>query len=146
MKDVNYPLRKAYVAALDGNVVVDTVNVPVYYMAAPEDEEDKNYITLNQVANVDAGTKSSSDTNTSMQVQIHTWDDNGNAGRMADMIAGVVFSIIYPNTQYVLDMSADNLHMISTVVDGDNTNEMSSQGNRVFVTRIITFRHNICHK
>ncbi len=146
MKDVNYSLRKAYIAALDGNVVVDAVNVPVYYMSAPEDETAKAYITLNQVSNNDAGSFSSSRTKTSMQVQIHTWDNNSNAGKKADDVSGAVLAIIYPTPQSVLDMSADNLQMIGTFLEGDNVSELTGHGNRVFITRILTFSHPILHK
>ena len=79
-----------------------------------------------------------------MQVQIHTWDDNGNAGQYADDIAGAVFAIIKPNPQAVLDMSADNFQMVGTFVDGDNTDQLDT-GQRIYVTRILTFRLNILH-
>lgn len=145
MKDVNYPLRKAYVTALTG-LTVGAVAVPVYYLAAPEEETAKAYITLNQVSNVDAGTFSSSNTNTSMQVQIHTWDDNGNPGKKADDIAGAVLAVIYPNPQTYLDMSADSLQMVGTKLGGDQVQELADHGNRIFVTRILTFDHIITHR
>ena len=146
MKDVNYPLRKAYITALDGNITVDAVNVPVYYLQAPEEETSEAYITLNQVSNVDAGTFSDHKTTTSMQVQIHTWDDNGNAGKKADDTAGAVLAILYPNPQTVLNMSADSLQMVGTRLAGDQVSELTGQGNRVFVTRILTFEHIISHR
>jgi len=78
VKDVNFPLRKAYITALGDPLEVDvthpaasTIEVPIYYLVAPDSETGKYYITLNQVANSEAGTFSSDDTNTSMQVQIH---------------------------------------------------------------------------
>ena len=80
-----------------------------------------------------------------MQVQIHTWDDNGNAGQYADDIAGAVFAIIKPTPQSVLDMLADNFQMVGTFLDGDNTDQLDA-GNRIDITRILTFRHNILHK
>ncbi len=145
MKDVNWPLRKKYTTALD-NLAVGAITVPLYYLAAPETETGKYYMTLNRVSNVDVSTKNSADTNTAMQVQIHTWDDNGNAGKLADDIAGAVLAVVYPNSQATMDLSADNLQMLSTFLDGDEVNELSDHGNRVYVTRILTFRHNIYHK
>ena len=145
MKSVNYALRKAYVAAL-APVNVDSVNVPVYYLTAPDSYTGNFYITLNSVSNADDSTKNSSDTNTSMQVQIHTWSDSYNAGQFADVIAGQVFEYIYPNSQAVLDLSGDGVQMVSTKLDQDLVNEMDGLGNRMFVTRILTFSHNIFHK
>ena len=152
MRNVNFALRKAYMAALGDPLQVNvtyptaaTIEVPIYYLIAPESETGKYYITLNQVSNSEAGTFSSEKTNTSMQVQIHTWDDNGNAGQYADDIAGAVFAIIKPNPQAVLDMLADNFQMVGTFLDGDNTDQLDA-GNRIDITRILTFRHNILHK
>jgi len=152
MRNVNFALRKAYMAALGDPLQVNvtyptaaTIEVPIYYLIAPESETGKYYITLNQVSNSEAGTFSSEKTNTSMQVQIHTWDDNGNAGQYADDIAGAVFAIIKPTPQSVLDMLADNFQMVGTFLDGDNTDQLDA-GNRIDITRILTFRHNILHK
>ncbi len=145
MKSVNYPLRKAYMARLDG-IPVGAINVPLYYQQAPDDEQGQAYMTLNEVSNVDDSTTNSSHTSTSMQVQIHTWSENGNAGKLADDIAGAVYEIIYPTSQAVLDLSADNLQMVSTKMDGDRTGNSVWIGNREFITRIITFNHWISHK
>ena len=145
MKSVNYPLRKAYVSALAG-IEIEGQPVPVYYLVAPDSETSPYYITLNSVSNNDISTKGSSDTNTSMQVQIHTWSNGGNSGAVADIIAQAVYEQIYFNTQTVLDLSADNLQMISTKMANDQVNELSGLGNKQFVTRIITFDHNIYHK
>ena len=151
MRNVNFALRKSYMAALGDPLQVNvtyptaaTIDVPIYYLIAPESETGKYYITLNQVSNTDRSTKGSSDTNTSMQVQIHTWDNDGNAGQYADDIADKVFEIIYPDSQAKLDMSADDFCMVSTKLDGDNTDELDT-GTRIYVTRILTFRHNILH-
>lgn len=145
MKSVNYQLRVKYVDALDG-MVVNAVTIPVYYMQLPEGATYSNYILLVNPANGNASTKNSSDTNTTMQVQIHTWAENGNAGKMADDIANEVYQQIYPNPQFNLDLSGDGLQMVSTTMISDNTNPITDAGNREFITRIINFEHNIYHK
>lgn len=145
MKSVNYALRKAYVSSLNG-LTLNSNPVPVYYMEAPEDETSPAYVLLVSPSNVDVSTKDSSDTNTSMQVQIRTWAENGNAGKVADDLANDVYTAIYPNTHTVLDLSADGLQMVSTKMQNDSVNTISGHGNRTFVTRIITFTHNIYHK
>ena len=151
MRNVNFALRKAYMAALGDPLQVNvtyptaaTINVPIYYLIAPESETGKYFLTFNQVSNTDSGSFSSESTYTSMQVQIHTWDDEGNAGQYADDIAGAVFAIIKPTPQSVLDMSADNFQMVGTFLDGDITNQLDA-GNRIDITRILTFRHRILH-
>lgn len=145
MKSINYQLRVKYVEALDG-MVVNTLAIPVYYMQLPESANDNNYILLVNPANSNASTKNSSDTNTTMQVQIHTWAENGNAGKMADDIANEVYQQIYPNSQFNLDLSGYGLQMVSTTMISDNVNTISDEGNREFITRIINFEHNIYHK
>lgn len=144
MKDVNYKLRKAYNTALTG-LTVNSIAIPVYYLQAPESENGANYIIMTSVANVDEGTKNSADTNTSMQLQITTFAEGANPGKMADDIAGAVFGIIYPTSQAVLDMSADGVQMVSTLLTDDRVIN-DRFGHREFVTRILTFRHNIFHR
>lgn len=145
MKSVNYALRKAYKASLNG-LTANSVAVPVYYMEAPEDENSPAYILLVAPSNVDASTFSSSDTNTSMQVQIHTWSDLGNAGKIADDLANDIYTAIYPNTRSVLDLSSDGLQMVGTKMDGDRDGLNVTAGQRSYVQRVITFSHNIFHK
>lgn len=144
MKDVNYKLRKAYNTALTG-LTVNSIAIPVYYLQAPESETGANYIIMNNVANVDEGTKNSADTNTSMQLQVTTWAEGANPGKMADDIAGAVFGIIYPTSQSVLDMTADGVQMVSTFLTDDRVIN-DRFGDREFVARILTFRHNIFHR
>ena len=69
MKSVNYALRKAYIAGLNG-LTVNSLAVPVYYLQAPENYTGANYIVLSNIANTNASTKNSADTNTSMNVLI----------------------------------------------------------------------------
>lgn len=144
MKDVNYPLRKAYIIAL-ANMVVDGIPIPVYYPAVPEEETSKAYILLSQPSNVDNGTKNSSDTDTSMQLKIITWDEGSNSGKLADMIANEIFARIYPIPQATLDLSADNINMVSTELSNDNTQDYGSVNNRFFIDRYLTFKHFISH-
>lgn len=144
MKSVNYALRKAYLTSLNG-LTVNSVAVPVYYLQAPESVTVANYIIISDVANVDVGTKNSSDTNTSIQLRIETWAEGGNAGKMADDIAGAIYALIYPNSQAVLNLIADGFQMVSTKVSDDRVLD-GEFGNRDFITRVITFRHYIYHK
>ena len=145
MKSVNYALRSFYKTAFTG-LTVNSIAVPTYYLDAPESETSQIYITLNTVSNVDISTKQSADTNTSMQVQIHTWSDNGNAGKNADDVASAVYSLIYPNPDSTINLDAAGFQAVSISVGNDLVNDHSGRGVRQYLTRIITFNHNIYHK
>lgn len=143
MKDVNYKLRKAYTTALTG-LTVNATAIPVYYLQAPESETASNYIIMQSVANVDDGNFASTNTLTSIQLQIITEGEGANPGKMADDIAGAVYGIIYPTPQAVLDMTADGVQMVGTFLTDDRVLN-DRLGNIEYVTRILTFRHNIFH-
>ena len=145
MKSVNYALRKAYKASLNG-LTANSVAVPVYHNEAPESETSAAYVTFNEVSSNDISTKTTSDTNTAMQVQIHTWSDDGNAGKTADDIAGLVYAAILPTPNAVLNLSADGFQMVGITLGGDRAGNNVTLGRRAFVTRIITFNHNIFHQ
>lgn len=143
MKSVNYALRTAYVTSLNG-LTVNGSPVPVYYLSAPESETGQYYVTLNSPANSDISVKGSADSRTAMQVQIHTWANGSNAGKIADDLADDVYAAIYPTPASVLDLSPD-FQMVSTRVDNDLVQELDGIGQEVFVIRIITFSHRIFH-
>ena len=147
MKSVNYPLRKAYTAKLDG-MIVGGKAIPVFYQQQPDlDAEDlKAYVIMSAVNNTDISSQSSSDTDTSLQLTIHTWDDGGNDGKMCDDIGQKVFDLIYPTPQSVLDLSADGVQMVSIKMQSDFVTELSGHGNRYFIDRTIIFSHKIYHK
>jgi hypothetical protein len=77
-------------------------------------------------------------------VQIHTWAENGNAGKDADDIADSVYSSIYPTPNHVLSLTG--FQMVGTTLGNDLAQELTAQGGRVFITRILTFNHNIFHQ
>lgn len=143
MKDINFPLRKAYMTALAG-ITYNSVAVPVYYMQAPDDLNVDNYIVFGGVTNNDISTKGSADTNTLMRVTIHTKGNKYNSGQAADSIAGQVLQSVYPNSQATLDL--DGLQMFSTELASDLTQDYSIKDSVAFIDRILMFRHKIYHR
>lgn len=139
MRDVNYPLRKAYVSALAG-LQYNSIAVPVFYPEAPPDYVG-NYIVLSNVSNNDGGTKYKSSTSTAITVNIYTYDSVSNSGRAADDIASEVLTRIYPDRQTHLDLSADNLQCVTTELSNDNTQDYGQTGERKYIDRVLTFRH-----
>ena len=141
MRDVNYPLRKAYYSALTG-ITYDGNTVPVYYLQAPDDIPASNYIVFGGVTNNDLSTKNSADTGSLMRVTIHTFKEKYNDGKAADFIAGEVLQRIYPNSQAALVLE-DDLQMFSTELVNDLTQDYGVRNSTVYIDRILIFRHKI---
>ena len=134
MIDINYSLRIAYYAALNG-----IAGVPVFYQALPPNVSPDNYIVFRSITNTDAGTKSSNETNTNITVEIHTWNDSLNNGLNADLVAREVYNRIYANPQFVLTLGG--AQMVSTRLGNDVTQDAITINNRDYVSRFITFKH-----
>lgn len=136
MKDVNYPLRKAYVAALT------PLGYGVYNIEAPDNIEDQVYIVISDLSSQDQKTKSSKDTETSIRITIHTWDSKYNAGKIVDEVAEDVYQAIYPTSGSNISLVADGLQVLSTSFRSDDMS-YGTLGDRKYVDRIITFTHKI---
>lgn len=136
MIDINYSLRIAYQTALTG-----IAGVPVFYQSVPPMVSPENYIVFRSITNNDASTINSSDTTTSITVEIHTWNDNMNNGLSADLIAREVFNRIYPNRQF--NLTIDGAQIVQTQLSNDVTQNFTNNKNRTYISRFITFRHNI---
>jgi hypothetical protein len=144
MKDVNYPLRKAYFAALTG-ITYSGTPVPVYYNELPielQTTPPAYYIIFSGVSSNDISTKATSDTQTSMSVSVFTKGDLTNGGIACDNIADQVYDAIYPNTQAVLAMTG--FQMLSTRLASDNQSHFTIDQSK-FVDRTIIFTHKIFH-
>lgn len=144
MKDVSYPLRKAYVAALAGITYEDTP-VGVYYPEIPDNMDPEVAIVLSSINSNDRSTKGSADTSTSIQVTIRTFNEKYNNGRAADTVGGEVLARIYPNKQFDLDLSADGLQVTNTELQQDFLQDYGVQNDRKYIDRIMVFRHDIYH-
>lgn len=136
MKDVNLPLRTAY------NTALSTLTVPVFANYIPIGAEAETYIVFSNVTNNDISTKQSSDISAIMQVAIYTYSDIGNSGEAVDTLANQVFSLLYNNTRSVLNLGA-LFQMLSTELNSDQTNQTITIGQRVYIDRILQFKHEI---
>lgn len=141
MKDVNYPLQKAYLDALSG-IVIDTVTIPVYYQQIPNDLNPDNYILFSPIINVDISPKTCFQTESSMQVIIYTYQAKGNTGKTCGLIVNEIMQRIYtkPST-----LQADGVSVLSTKLESDTTNGYSTLGVRTYVERRLVFNHIISH-
>lgn len=136
MIDINYSLRIAYFNALTG-----IAGVPVYYNMVPPNTSPDQYIVYRSITNTDASTMNSSDIDCQITVEIQTFTDGLNNGLSTDMAAREVFNRILPSQGAVL--SLDGAQMISTRMLNDITQPPVTQGNRMYVSRFITFGHRI---
>lgn len=141
MKDVNQALRKAYVTALN-NIFHDNKQVRVFYQQAPKEITDKNYITFGGISSNDISTKQTSDTQTSMEVKIFTYENGYNNGDAADLIADQVIQAIYPKPTSTLTLEG-TVQMVSTEMTGDSVQAWTQEGQRVYVDRTLIFRHRL---
>ncbi len=136
MIDINYSLRNYYAAALSG-----INDYPVFYNQVPQGISPKQYILFRSITNNDASTHNSNDTNTSITVEIHTWADGQNSGLNADIGAREVYNRIYPNPQSGFDI--DGAQVVTTSITNDVTQNFTNNQNRTYISRYITFKHNI---
>jgi len=137
VKSVNFELRKAYVNALRAT------GKPVYYQYAPPDAPEC-YIILQNVTNSDNSTMNSNDTVTTMQIKIHTYSDKDNGGALADTVANTALQAIYANKQSNLSLSG--FQITNTTLINDIIDTWQDVSQRVYIDRIITFRHTIFQK
>lgn len=146
MKDTNWPLRKVYNTRLAG-ITYNTISVRAFYQKAPNDISDNYYIVFAGINNTDVSSKQKADTETSMMVTIHTFEQTYNDGRAADSIAGSIFTALYADPQAAKpDMSADGLQIVTTRLSGDQTQTYNIQGAREYLDRVLTFTHRIYHQ
>lgn len=144
MKSVNYSLRKMYYAALNGLNYNGTL-IKAFYQKAPDNISDPVYIVYSAVNNADVSSKQNSDTNTSIQVTIHSHELKYNDGRAADDIAGLIFAAIYPTSHAQGDLITDGLQIVDTVLSADSTLSYNIQGAREYLDRQLVFTHRIYH-
>ena len=136
MIDLNYSIRVAYYSALSG-----ITGVPVYYQSVPNDVSPQNYIVFRSITNNEASTKNSSDTNTTVTVEIHTFQDVNNPGLNNDTIARDVYNRIYANGQF--NLTIDGGQIVHTMLSSDDTQDFVMNGGRAYISRFITFKHKI---
>lgn len=144
MRDVVYPVQKATLIALSG-ITYNSVGVPAYFKELPDDLTAENYIIFDVVINTDASTFQSAETLTLHRITIHTFQAKYNTGKAVAAIANEVFDRIYPNSQARLDLSPDNMRCVWTELDNDIPQDYRLLNSKVYLDRIIIFRHKIYH-
>lgn len=137
MNDINTPLLKVYFNALSG------LPYPVYEGEEPDDLTDQVYIVISDVNSTEASTKNTSDTSSSIQIAIHTWEEKYNTSLSVNTAAGLVFAAIKPTSNSVLDMTADNMQMLNLRVTNDRVDRLVELAGRKYISRYIIFQQDI---
>lgn len=146
MIDVNGPLKKAYKTALTG-IVFNSFTVPVYATYLPDNIAAENYIVFGSVTNNAIGTINSQDTATSMRVTVYTTGSRNNNGDAADYIGGKVLERIHASPSFNIALPVGvALQMTGTTLESDTTQDYSLSGNKIYIDRILIFRHSILQK
>ncbi len=135
MRDINRQMRQAYKQALS------TIGLPVYYQRIPNDKKENQYIVFKGAVNSDTSTKASSDIISSIPIEIHTYSDGDNNGNAADNIADLIYGVMYNIPQFNLVLN--NAQIVSTSMQSDVTDDIAMDGNRAYIGRTITLRHNV---
>lgn len=143
MIDVNIPLRKAYLTALSG-ITYNSIAVPVYYSYLPDGLTPDNYIIFGSVTNNAAGTFTTQDTFSTMRVTVFTTANKNNDGNAADVIAGEILTRLHATPSFNLSLpDGTPLQVTGTILESDTTQEWTMQAARIYIDRIMIFRHTI---
>lgn len=142
MLDINRPLRKAYMALLDGNLSYNTVNVPVYNQFEQIGTNDDYYVLFTQQNNTDVSTKQSFDNSSSVQLTITTKQQLNNSGEAADLIGAQIKQLIYPSrNEFPLNVEGFQVH--NTRMVNDFTRQGFDDGTYKVIQRILVFEHEL---
>ncbi len=144
MKDCIEILQQKYFEALDGNLLLNGVNVPVYDSSAVLADAVQPYVLLSEVfaTEIGEGSKSSYGQEVIFEVRVVTKFDNSFGGKkFASIIADQVIQRIRTRQDGYLDLSPD-FYMIKSELESTNTlEELIPDG--VLISRIIRFNHTI---
>jgi hypothetical protein len=150
MRSPNFAIRKKYKALIEANVtVVDTFGtraINVFYQYAPQNAY-KEYVIMTLPNHNELGTiNETKSSKILVQLKICTKEKESNSGQNADQIADKILQLIYPNKINQIDLLTDNFQCYSTRLVSDNISNYQTDGNMVYIDRIITFEHIIYHK
>lgn len=137
MRDINTALLKAYYSALAD------VGVPVYEGEEPDDVRDPIYIVMSDAVGLEQSTKNSTDVQYTLQLSIHSWKNKYNNSADLNDVASAVFEAIKPDSNSVLDLSAEGLQLMNLQVQTDRTERLGEMGGRVYISRILIFKQDI---
>lgn len=135
MIDINTPLLKAYYD------VIKALGYNVYEGEEPDNLTDKLYIVISDVNSVDSSTKTTQDTNTTIQIAINGWEFGAAPTMAVNTAAGVVLNAIKPDSNAVL--TAPSMQLLNVRVQQDRSQRYGGLAGRKYFSRIIIFQQDI---
>jgi len=137
MKDVNSALLQAYYEVIDG------LNIPVFAGEEPDDVKNKVYVVLNDIVSNETSTDNSSDLQSTIQININSWEYKYNNVKSVNLVANQIYQAIKPTSNSVLNLNLFGLQMMNLTIQTDRTERFGEIANKVFITRIIIFKQDI---
>ena len=147
MRDVNTPLRKAYVDAI-GGITYNGSLLKVYDGIVPDSvvagKEEYLYVLIaDQTDNDSVRTKNMISHDSTIMVQVYHGVTGGTGRKKVDDVAGLILNAVNTVTSSgFLNLSASNLDIVTTTVISDVTDLFSTKSHKVW-RRNMRFRHNI---
>jgi hypothetical protein len=137
MRDINSALLQAYFE------VIDDLDIPVFEGEEPDDVKHKIYAVLSDVINIESSTDNSSDTTSTIQISVHSWEYKYNNSKNLNTAVDSILQAIKPTSTSVLDLSQFNLQMMNLSIQTDRTERFGEIGGKIFISRILIFKQNI---
>lgn len=134
MRDVNSALLQAYYEVING------LAIPVYEGEEPDDVKDKIYCVISDVTNVENSTDNSSDTTSTIQITVNSWEYKYNNSKNLNTVSNQILEAIKPNSKSVLDLSIYGIQMLNLNVQTDRTERYGEVGGKIFISRILVFK------
>lgn len=134
MRDVNSALLQAYYEVING------LSIPVYEGEEPDDVKDKIYCVISDVTNVENSTDNSSDTTSTIQITVNSWEYKYNNSKNLNTVSNQILQAIKPDSKSVLDLSLYGIQMLNLNVQTDRTERYGEVGGKIFISRILVFK------
>jgi hypothetical protein len=140
MKDASLPLRRKYFELLNGNLTLNSVNVPVFSVVP--NQAVFPFVVIDTSSELPSEDKDTFGVEYIQSIDIVTGYVNGGDGGYADcdLIAGQVKNIVKPSkTTNVFDLGVDFTNIVTIFERGNNVIEQTDT--HFIVRRILEFKH-----
>lgn len=140
MKDINYPVRKAFYTALNGNLSYDGSNVPVSDEQLKDSDSNNFYVILGSQSDRDDSTKTSYDREASITLDIVTKQGQTATKDIADSIANQILTLLFPTTPHVHALPAQTgFQFLNLTLQNSSDIRVSLLTSQNVYRRILTF-------
>lgn len=106
MKDINYPIRKAFFTRLNGQLSYDGTNVPVCDEQLIDSISSNNYVILGSQSDNGDDTKSTYDRQAQITLDIVTKQAQSATKDIADSIVNQILTLLFTSTPHVHTLPA----------------------------------------